>query len=172
MTVQLRANAEDLIRFAARPVAPASVPSTLGGIAPDAQVQTASGPVAAEDLHPGDQIMTRERGLVHLLGISQVDTPACTIRTDSLGLARPLRDITVALDQHVALRDWRASALFDASEALVPAGRLMDGVQIADVGTMRLIRLDLGAPLTVVADGLETPTGQTDAGVIDMADID
>lgn len=170
MTVQLRMNAEELVALAERPVAPAAETTVKGGIARGTIILTMKGEKRVEDLQAGDRIITRERGMSVLKSIETVTTPACTIRTDSLGLARPERDTTVAADQHVTLRDWRAQALFDAEAALVPARRLCDGKQIAAFGEAEFFRLDFGAPLTVYANGLETPTGRTEAGVIEVAD--
>lgn len=171
MTVQLRANAEDLIQFSTRAVTPAMGSFVKGGIAAGTLVQTVEGAIPVENLRAGQSIVTRECGAVPLVATRAVKAAACTIRTDSLGLARPVRDITVASDQHVTLRDWRAEALFDAAEALVPVNRLTDGAQITAIGTVELFRLDLGAPLTIFANGLETPTGRTESDVIDMAEI-
>ncbi|MGB3408098.1 MAG: Hint domain-containing protein, partial [Jannaschia sp.] len=172
MTVQLRHNAEELLQLAASPVISEVGTTTRGGIARGTIILTAKGEVRVEDLRVGDRVITRERGMSVLKAIHTLNSPACTIRTDSLGLGRPERDTTVAADQHVTLRDWRALALFDTTAALVPALRLCDGKQIAAFGDAYFVRLDFGAPLTIYANGLETPTGRTESGIVELSDAD
>ncbi|MEL6587975.1 MAG: Hint domain-containing protein [Pseudomonadota bacterium] len=169
MTVQLRHNAEELVQLAAKP-ATRSDTQVKGGIAEGTLILTAKGETPVEALQAGDRIITRERGMATLQAVHATSGPACAIRTDSLGLARPERDTTVAADQHVTLRDWRAQALFDAAVALVPANRLVDGKQIAPVAQTKVFRLEFDVPLTVYANGLETPTGRTEGDVIDLTD--
>lgn len=171
MTVQLRKNAETLTALAASPAALADT-AVKGGIARGTIILTAKGEVAIEDLKAGDRIITRERGMSVLKDVTVHTAAACSIRTDSLGLGRPERDTTIACDQHVTLRDWRAEALFECSPALVPARRLADGKHIAAFGEADFFRLDFGAPLTIYANGLETPVGRTEAGVVAVDDAD
>jgi hypothetical protein len=167
MTVQLRQNAEALASHAV-PVLARTDTVTKGGIARGTVILTARGEVPIESLICGDRVITRERGMAVLWSVTSHTAPACSIRTDSLGLARPERDTTVACDQHVTVRDWRAAALFDCSAALVPARRLADGKQIAAFGEAEFFRLDFGTPLTVYANGLETPVGRTETGVVEI----
>ncbi|MFO6462887.1 Hint domain-containing protein [Jannaschia sp. KMU-145] len=168
MTVQLRQNADTLTETAS-PVAEATV---RGGIARGSMILTAKGEMPIEQLKVGDRVITRERGMAVIRAIEAIEAPACTIRTDSLGLARPERDTTVAADQHVTVRDWRAKALFDADVAMVPARRLCDGKQIAAFGEAAFFRLAFDGALTVYANGLETATGRTETGVIEITDAD
>ncbi|CTQ51179.1 Hint domain-containing protein [Jannaschia donghaensis] len=171
MTVQLRQNAENLT--ASSTAQAVDVKSGIkGGIARGTFILTAKGEVAVEHLVAGDRIITRERGMSSLSAVTQIVAPACSVRTDSLGLGRPERDTTVACDQHVIVRDWRAEALFDCVAALVPARRLADGKQIAAFGEADFFRLDFGTPLTVYANGLETPTGRTESGVVEIIEAD
>ena len=168
MTVQLRQNAEDLARRAEH-----VVPSVIrGGIARGSVILTMKGEIPVENLKVGDRVITRERGMAVIRAIDIVEGPACTIRTDSLGLARPERDTTVAADQHVTVRDWRAEVLFDAEAALVPARRLCDGKHVAAFGEAEFFQLAFDAPLTVYANGLETPTGRTETGVLEIGEAD
>lgn len=169
MTVQLRQNAETLARTGAAPVFVAPEP-VKGGIAQGTVVLTARGERRVETLRAGDRVVTRERGMAVLRRIRRFSAPACAIRTDSLGLGRPERTTTVAATQHVAVRDWRAAALFDHGAALVPARRLADGRQIAATGEATFFRLEFDAPLTVYANGLEMPTGRTETGVVALRD--
>jgi hypothetical protein len=166
MSVQLRSSAEDLMRRGATPV----VSTTGSGMARGTRVMTALGPVAVEDLVPGDRLVTRERGLARLRGITRFHGKACTISRDSFGRAKPARRTVVAEGQHIVLRDWRAKALFGATVALVPVARVSDGEIVARIGRAELFRLDLGAPLTVWAEGLEIPTGLLPSRVLDRSE--
>ncbi len=166
MTVQLRQNAESLARTAVTPVAA----NVKGGIARGTIMLTARGEMPVEDLIAGDRMITRERGMSVLKSVTRVTAPACTIRTDSLGRGRPERDTTVSACQHVAVRDWRATALFETGAAMVPARRLADGRHIAAFGEEEFFRLDFGMPMTIYANGLETPTGRTEHGVVQIGD--
>ncbi|WP_179379398.1 Hint domain-containing protein [Jannaschia marina] len=166
MTVQLRQNAETLAKTDAAVVVAQTI---KGGIARGTVILTARGEVPVEHLRAGDRVITRERGMSVLKAVTGLTAAACSIRTDSLGLGRPERDTTVACDQHIAVRDWRAEALFDAGAALVPARRLADGKQIAAFGEADFFRLDFGTPLTVYANGLETPVGRTEDGIVDIS---
>lgn len=177
MTMQLRIAAADLIDLQdtvpvgaadagiAAPAPAADAPAT-GGLARGTVILTMRGEVPVEELAAGDRVITRERGMSMLRAVERVEAPAVSVRADSLGLGRPERDTTVAAGQHVAVRDWRAEALFGHEAALVPARRLADGAQVAAFGRAAFYRLVLDAPLTVYANGLETPTGRTETGVV------
>ena len=168
MTVQLRIAADDLIGLEDTVCVgtDAGLATATGGIARGTVVLTMKGEVPVEDLRVGDRVITRERGMAVLRDVERVTAAAVTVRADSLGLARPERDTTVSADQHLAVRDWRAEALFGHGAALVPAGRLADGKQIAAFGEAEFYRLGFDADLTVYANGLETPTGRTERDVI------
>ena len=163
MTVQLRMNADELIRRAARPVAT----TACGGIALGTEILTARGAVPVEALRPGDRVITREGGMRAIRSIRPVEAATFRVAPDSLGLGRPERATRVAADQHLVLRDWRAAALFDTERALVPAARLQDDRQIVPSGRDRVYRLDFGRPATIWANGLELPTGRTEPDVVD-----
>lgn len=167
MTVQLRQNVDTMIASAA-PVIVNDDTTIRGGLAAGTIILTARGEVAVEDLRVGDRIITRERGLSVLRAVTTRTAPACVIRMDSLGRGRPGCDTVLACDQHIAVRDWRAKALFGFDAALVPARRLADGHRIATAGTGVFFKLKLDDALTVYADGLETPTGRTDTGVVEI----
>jgi hypothetical protein len=170
MAIQLRINADDLIDLDDTVTAfPEDALQVRSGIAKGTLILTARGETPVEDLKVGDRVITRERGMSRLEMITKTTASAVTVRANSLGLGRPEQDTTLAGSQHVALRDWRAAALFDADVALVPVQRLADGAQIAAQGDAEFFQLEFGTPLTVYANGLETPTGRTETGVIETA---
>lgn len=138
----------------------------MAGILAGAMILTESGERMIEDLRVGDRIVTRDAGIAMLRAISRRSAcamNAITVRPDSLGMGRPDREITVAPGQHLFLSDWRAEALFDAEEALVPAYRLYDGhyVRETPLENVRYFELHFEQEQIVYANGLEVGTGCT-----------
>ncbi|MEM7489443.1 MAG: Hint domain-containing protein [Pseudomonadota bacterium] len=169
MTIQLRQNAEMLVAHVAAPVDPTPI---TGGMARGTVIRTAGGNVPVEALRPGDRVLTTERGHAVLRDVVRIRRPAYVVRRNSLGVDRPVRDTVVAADQHLTIHDWRARALFGATAAAIPVRRLRDDRQIAPVGDATFFRLVFGAPLTVYANGLETPTGRPETDVIAKYETD
>lgn len=122
-------------------------------------VLTLDGALPVEFLNAGDRVVTRDSGVAALADVStcrrRVD--AIGIRRGTLGVSRPDRDAVVPARQELLVRDWRAGVLFGASQALVPAGRLIDGEFIRSVGVIELdlYQLRFDAPHILYADGLE-----------------
>lgn len=134
-------------------------PSILSGLCADSTIMTLSGERAVCDLVPGDRVITRDSGVAHVKSIrsQQVITQAVRILAGSLGHTRPERDVTLPAGQPVLVRDWRAKAIFNARQAMVPAHRLIDGEFITDEGEveMMLYQLTFDAPHILYVDGLE-----------------
>ena len=131
------------------------------------QVLTLEGALPVEFLTPGDRVITRDRGAARLRGLRArtLRLPAVTIVPGTLGHMRPDHEVTLPAAQEILLRDWRASALFGAEQALVPLARLVDGTFIQDAGevVLHLCELVFDQPHILYADGLElasaTPAG-------------
>jgi len=120
---------------------------------------TADGEIPVEYLSPGDRIITRNAGLIALGAIQSVRVrdEAVKIAAGSLGDTKPTHHVMLPAAQMVLVRDWRAKALRGASQAVMPAGCLIDNEFITSLGVreMTLIRLGFDAPYVVYADGLE-----------------
>ncbi|QFU08239.1 hypothetical protein PARPLA_02836 [Rhodobacteraceae bacterium THAF1] len=138
---------------------------TQTGLAAGTRVMTLDGQIAVEFLQPGDRIITRQ-GVRPLRGIHMVEregVEAVTIKASALGHDRPEEDITMAADQPLLLRDWRAQALYGADQAIIPAKRLADGEYIAAKTTanLRTFALVFDTPQVIYAEGCELPMETT-----------
>ncbi|MCR8825686.1 Hint domain-containing protein [Pseudosulfitobacter koreensis] len=120
---------------------------------------TSDGEIPVEYLSAGDRIITRNAGLVTLKAVAttQIRSAAVAIAAGSLGQRRPETNVILPAAHQVLIRDWRARALAGAAQAVLPAGCLIDGEFITDLGvrTMTLIQLGFDAPHVIYADGLE-----------------
>lgn len=122
-------------------------------------ILTSDGEIPVEYLSPGDRIVTRNAGLVslHAVQSARITAEAVAISAGALGDARPAQNVMMPAAQMVLVRDWRAKALRGATQAVMPAGCLIDDQFITSLGPreMSLIQLGLDAPYVVYADGLE-----------------
>lgn len=129
------------------------------GLAAGSLILTADGELPVEYLTPGDRIVTRNAGMVpvHAIESVRVTTEAVRFEAGSLGDTRPSHPAMLPAAQMVLIRDWRARALSQANQAVLPAGCLIDDEFITSLGLrqMTLIRLGFAAPYVVYADGLE-----------------
>ncbi|WP_299285876.1 Hint domain-containing protein [uncultured Tateyamaria sp.] len=122
-------------------------------------VLTSDGEIPVEYLSPGDRIITRNAGFVTLQAVEmeRVTGEAVKIAAGSLGDTKPTHHVMLPAAQMVLVRDWRAQALRGASQAVMPAGCLIDDEFITSLGLrdMTLLRLGFEAPHVIYADGLE-----------------
>ena len=122
-------------------------------------VMTLEGALPVEFLAPGDRILTRSgaRTLREVEVTVMQNARVLRISQDTLGVDRPAEDMVVVPDQPIAIRDWRARALFGTAQAMVPAARLADGEYIrAEVlAEVRLFTLRFDAEVLIYAGGLE-----------------
>lgn len=134
-------------------------------------VMTASGPVPAGLLRPGQWIATRDAGPVRLRGLRRMDMPSRGSHA-AIVLRAPWHarqaDLLVSADQPVALRGLEAEYLFGEEEVLVPAGALVDGRSaLADNrrATAPGVSLDLGAPYLLECGGAFLLSANPGAGM-------
>lgn len=127
-------------------------------------VLTLDGALPVEFISAGDRVITRDSGMavVSEVRITRRTVRAIGIRAGSLGNTRPDRDAVLAASQEILIRDWRAEALFGASQALVPAKRLVDGEFVRDLGMREITMVELvfDTPHILYADGLEVASAQ------------
>ncbi len=137
------------------------VPAPLGcsGLLAESIILTLAGEMRVGDVLPGQRIVTRGNGtaIVRSLRRRQVRTEAIRVRAGSLGDTRPDRDTILPAGQGILIRDWRARALFAAQQAIVPAGRLVDGEFITRLGPTHLTLCEIAFDHLQVlyVDGLE-----------------
>jgi hypothetical protein len=140
------------------------------GIPAGTVVLTADGEIPVEFLTSGDRIVTRDTGMVRLAGIARRTAVVRLIlfAAGSLGHTRPDHDLILPADQAVLIRDWRASAFTGQTQALVPAGALVDGEFIRDLGPQRLCLhlLRFARPQVIYAGGMELAGATMDGTVL------
>lgn len=133
------------------------------GLSGDSIILTLDGERRVADLQVGDRVITRDRGMALLTGISHRSerTRAVRIRAGSLGHTRPTRDVTLPAGQLILVRDWRAQAIFGARQAMVPVARLVDGEYVTLLPEREIELYDLGFERAHVlyVDGLEVANG-------------
>ncbi|SDI91295.1 Hint domain-containing protein [Alloyangia pacifica] len=131
----------------------------LNALVAGTRVLTLEGALPVEYLSPGDRVITRDGGVATLTCAQRLKRrlPLVAIRAGSLGNARPEGEALLPAAQQILLRDWRASALFGASQALVPLDRLTDGyfVRAAGCHSVQLVALSFTAAHIIYCDGLE-----------------
>lgn len=140
-------------------VSPVQEIYTDGGMLLGTPVLTMDGEMPVEFLSPGDRVLTRN-GMrrISSIEVTRVQNARVVhIAPDSFGVGRPADDITVAPQQGIHLRDWRAKALFGKSEAVVPASRLCDGEYVRGdiLAEARFVTLRFEAPEVIYAGGIE-----------------
>lgn len=139
------------------------VEQTLIGLCAGTTVLTLDGELPVEHLSIGDRVISRSSGTAVLrdIVITQVMMTPIRIKAGSLGHTRPDRDMLVAPDAQLHIRDWRAEALFGKPSAMVPARRLIDGEFVAEETTrlVTLFNLVFDRAQIIYADGMEIGAG-------------
>lgn len=122
-------------------------------------VLTSDGEIPVQYLSEGDRIITRNAGMVPLraMRLTRQRVHAVAVKAGSLGQQRPGTNVILPASQQVLVRDWRAKALAGQAQAVLPAGCLIDGEFITDLGErpMTLVQLAFDAPHVIYADGME-----------------
>lgn len=121
-------------------------------------VRTPGGECAAGALTAEDQIMTRSQGAVAIE--SQTSRRAMvqvvSIAAGALGDINQASELVLPWDQRILVQDWRARAMFNQPQAVVPAHELVDGECIRDLGLqlMDLTVLEFTRPHVIYAGGV------------------
>ncbi len=133
-------------------------------------IQTTMGPVAIEDLQPGDMVHTSTGAPAELIWIgtstfSPADsgkrTPLIRIMPDSLGQSRPERSLTVGPGARILHTPPALRAIADGNPLFTPASRFVDGVNVIEVTPptpTRLFHICLSRHAAITVDGIEMET--------------
>ncbi len=136
----------------------AAEPAALGLLA-GTTVLTLDGVLPVEFLEPGDRIVTRAgaRRLVAVSVQKRRMAQMVRIRATSLGHDRPEKDLLLAPDQPVMIRDWRAAALYGVPAAPIAAKRLTDGEFVTSevLRDARIFTLRFEEDEVIYVEGLE-----------------
>ncbi len=144
--------------------------SAFSAFAHGTLIKTAEGQIAIEDLVPGTEIATAERGLMPLMWIgsmtlvpgdndTQTDAPRLTrIMADSFGPTRPAQDLMAGPGARLLTRRNEAHDIVGADQILCPSRDLVDGVHVIDIIPPRPVtvyHLCLHRHATIFAAGLQ-----------------
>lgn len=129
------------------------------GLAAGSFVLTLAGEIPVEALKVGDRIITRS-GAKTLRALHCAVIPSArlvSISASALGIEQPQDDMLVTPEQGLLIRDWRAKALRGVTQAIIPAGELLDGsyIRAETVRCACLYSLEFEAPEVIYANGLE-----------------
>ncbi|WP_204112378.1 Hint domain-containing protein [Shimia biformata] len=146
-------------------------------------VLTRDGEKPAETLRPGDMVTTRDSGYVSLrwIGASEWDAHVAAraeyapvrIPRGALGRGMPERDLYVAPDHRIWLRDPSFSMHFRAREVLIPARHLVGWKGIEQVGYVPApvyVHLLFDRHEIVFADGMQCESHHPDQDASVFAD--
>jgi len=140
-------------------------------------ITTTSGPIAIEDLLPGDRVVTRAQGPMAVLWIGSVTLPVSRrtaspcrltrIMTDAFGAMRPLSDLIVGPGARFLSYPRHLRACCGSEPVLTPAHAMTDGMQIFDMyphEPVTLYHICLQQHAIITASGLETESFHPGAG--------
>ena len=147
--------------------------AAFSGFAHGTLIKTSQGMVAVEDLQPGHELVTAERGAMPLLWVGSMvlvpthqdpasNHPRLTrIMADSLGPARPSVDLMAGPGARIMTRNAELPCNSGADQVLTPACKLVDGVNIIDISPPRPVsvyHLCLHRHATITVAGLQAET--------------
>lgn len=121
--------------------------NAFGAIGRGAILQTENGPMAIEDLLPGDRVMTHNHGLQTLLWkgamtLAPDDNRRMTrITADALGFSRPNMDLVLGPSARILHKNPAIKMLTGATEALIPAADFVDGSQIISLRSISRVQV-------------------------------
>jgi len=136
-------------------------------------IATEHGPVAVEDLMPGDRLCTGDGDLQPLLWKGELqtiphtkeltghDTGLFRLQAESFGMARPSRDLVLGSPARVIERNTRLTAQAGADIAAIPVAEYADGERAFAVTPsipVTLCHLHIERHCGILANGLECET--------------
>ncbi|MEL7343457.1 MAG: Hint domain-containing protein [Pseudomonadota bacterium] len=136
-------------------------------------IQTTRGPVAVEDLQPGEMLECANGRVARLFwkGAITLVPGAPTLRpeppklyrvtADAFGLGRPARDLLLGPAARRLVKDPNVRAAIGAEAALVPVGAGADGYSIIEVNPVsatKVFHLVTEGHQTIMAGGVEVET--------------
>ncbi|MBI1172254.1 hypothetical protein GC209_12705 [bacterium] len=132
---------------------------SVQGMLAGTRVLTLEGALPVDYLAPGDRVLTRAgaRRISRIEVTVMRHARMVRIAHGALAAGRPEEDVTVSAAQGILIRDWRAKALYGSAQAVVAAGRLVDGeyVKAETLAEARLYTLVFAEPCVIYAGGLE-----------------
>ena len=144
--------------------------SAFSAFARGTVIQSTRGPVAIEDLQPGDQLITVGGPPAEIVWIGSSTfvpadagrrTPLIRIMPDSLGNARPATPITVGPSARILQTPHHLRARACREPMLTPVREFVHGVHVINVTPptpVRLFHLCLAEHAAIIAGGLEMET--------------
>jgi hypothetical protein len=171
-TYEVAALREDASLFIGQSSAPA-IPlfeSAFSAFTHGSLIQTTLGPIAVEDLQPGDMVQTATGEAAELTWVGtssflQTDagnrTPLIRIMPDALGQSRPERSLTVGPGARILHTPPALRGLADGKQLLTPAAKLVDGVNVIEITPptpTRLFHICLSRHAVINVDGIEMET--------------
>lgn len=133
-------------------------------------VSTTMGPVAVEDLQPGDMVNTATGDAAELVWIGTSTfspaetgkrTPLVRIMPDALGQSRPERALTAGPGARILHTPAALRAVADGKQLLTKADKLVDGVNVIEITPptpTRLFHICLSRHAVITVDGIEMET--------------
>lgn len=133
-------------------------------------IQTTMGPIAVEDLQPGDlvQTSTGEAATLTWIGTSTFSpadagkrTPLARIMPDAFGPSRPERSLTVGPGARILHTAANLRGLADGRQLLTPVSKFVDGVNVIEVTPptpSRMFHICLSRHAVINVNGIEMET--------------
>ena len=146
-----------------------------GAFARGALVATPQGPVAIEDLLPGDLVLTGSEGALPVLWIGWQslrpgpgsDLRLTRIMADAFGIGRPFRDLMMGPGGRLLARPHPLRARIGADQVLTPAHALADGMhafRLSPRQPVTLYHIGLRRHSVITVNGLQTESFHPGAG--------
>lgn len=140
-------------------------------------ITTTGGPIAIEDLLPGDRVVTAAQGPMTVLWIGSMTlsvpermTAPCRltrIMTDAFGAMRPLSDLMVGPGARLLSHPRHLRAQCGSEPVLTPAHAMIDGMQVFEVAPRQpvtLYHICLRQHAIITASGLQSESFHPGAG--------